>query len=56
MCANGIPEGLFVDLFKQTVNKIKGLAGRVENGTFNADDIRLISTCSEVRTVFGPMS
>lgn len=51
MCANGIPEKLFVDLFKRTVDKIKGLAGRVENGTFSAEDIRLISTCSEVSSV-----
>jgi len=48
MCANGIPERLFVDLFQRTVSKIKGLAGRVENGTQSQEDIQLISICSEV--------
>ena len=44
MCANGIPEHLFVEIFKQTVNKIKGLSGRVQNGTYTPDDLQLFST------------
>lgn len=44
MCANGIPEHLFVEIFKQTVNNIKGLSGRVQNGTYTPDDLQLFST------------
>jgi RNA-dependent RNA polymerase len=44
MCANGIPEHLFVDIFKQSVNKIIGLSGRVQNGTTTPEDFQLFST------------
>jgi RNA-dependent RNA polymerase len=43
MAANGIPEELFVSIFRQTVDGIKGLAKRVENGVFNQQDIQLMS-------------
>lgn len=48
MAANGIPAELFITIFKQTVDCIKGLAKRVSDGTYNDGDIRLMSVCSEV--------
>jgi hypothetical protein len=48
MAANGIPEELFVSIFRQTVDGIKGLARRVEDGTYNEQDVKLMSV-SEVR-------
>lgn len=49
MAANGIPESLFIEIFRNTVESIKGLADRVRDGAWNDDDIKLISMCSEVR-------
>lgn len=49
MCANGIPEQLFVDIFTEAVDSIKGLRGRVEFNTMTKSDHRLLSLCSEVR-------
>lgn len=49
MAANGIPEQLFIQLFTDKVNGIKGLADRVKARRWNDDDIKLISTCSDVR-------
>lgn len=51
MCANGIPEDLFIEIFRKTVDGIKGLADRVNNGRWTDDDIKLISMCSEVGLV-----
>lgn len=50
MAANGIPEKLFIEIFNDRVEGIKGLAERVKNGTWNEEDIKLVSICSEVRS------
>ena len=49
MAANGIPEELFVQIFKERVDGIKGLADRVKERSWNDEDMKLISMCSEVR-------
>ena len=50
MCANGIPESLIIDLFREAVNNIRGLSRRIKQNKLTKEDSRLISTCSEVET------
>lgn len=55
MAANGIPEELFLHLFTERVEGIKGLANRVKERRWNEEDVKLISMCSEVRLCLGLM-
>jgi hypothetical protein len=43
MAANGIPDELFISIFKNTVDGIKGLSTRVREATYNEADVRLLS-------------
>jgi hypothetical protein len=48
MNANGIPEQLFIEIFREAVDTIKGLRGRVETNALTKSDHRLLSQCSDV--------
>ncbi|WWD19157.1 hypothetical protein CI109_103615 [Kwoniella shandongensis] len=47
MCANGVPKDLIISIFKDSVDHIKGLRGRVESSSMTEEDHRLVSACSE---------
>ena len=48
MCANGIPESLMLEIFKDAIEEIHGLRRRVVERRMTKADINQISTCSEV--------
>ena len=48
MCANGIREELFIEIFTEAVEHTKGLTGRVQAGKTTKDDYNLLSLCSDV--------
>jgi len=56
MCANGVPENLLIQIFRDAVWSIRGLKDRVEDRKQTKDDYDLMSLCSDVSDSADPYS